>query len=94
RDLERGSAMIAQELLSRGVQPGERVVAQVDKSVEALMLYLAVLRAGLVYVPLNTAYPDAEVEYFVRDAEPAAVVCVPQRFGRISALAFAAGARF
>ncbi|TCS97232.1 malonyl-CoA/methylmalonyl-CoA synthetase [Tepidimonas ignava] len=93
RDLERGSAMIAQELLGRGLQPGERVVAQVDKSVEALMLYLAVLRAGLVYVPLNTAYPDAEVEYFVRDAEPAAVVCVPERFGRLSAMAFAAGAR-
>lgn len=93
RDLERGSAMLANELLSRGLQPGERVLVQVDKSVEALMLYLAALRAGLVYVPLNTAYPDAEVAYFVRDAEPAAVVCVPQRFGRLSQMAFAAGAR-
>ncbi|TSE25053.1 Long-chain-fatty-acid--CoA ligase [Tepidimonas sediminis] len=93
RDLERGSAMLANELRGRGLQPGDRLVAQVDKSVEALMLYLAALRAGLVYVPLNTAYPDAEVEYFLRDAEPAAVVVAPARFGRLSQLAFAAGAR-
>ena len=93
RDLERGSAMLAHELLGRGLQPGERLVVQVDKSVEALMLYLAALRAGLVYVPLNPAYTDAEVEHFLRDAEPAAVVCAPTRFGRLSALAFAAGTR-
>ncbi len=92
RDLDRGSAMIANELAARGLAPGARLVAQVDKSVEALMLYLAALRAGLVYVPLNTAYPPAEMEYFLGNAEPAAVVCTPQRFGWVSKLAFRAGA--
>ncbi|TSE18994.1 Long-chain-fatty-acid--CoA ligase [Tepidimonas alkaliphilus] len=93
RDLERGSAMLAHELLSRGLQPGERVMAQVDKSVEALMLYLAALRAGLVYVPLNLAYTDAEVEFFLHDAKPSVLVCTPGRFGRLSQLAFVAGVR-
>ncbi|MFN3612044.1 malonate--CoA ligase [Tepidimonas sp.] len=93
RDLERGSAMIANLLAGLNLPAASRVVAQVDKSVEALMLYLGTLRAGHVYVPLNTAYPAAEVEYFIDDAEPAVVVCAPQRFGWISALAFRRGAR-
>jgi malonyl-CoA/methylmalonyl-CoA synthetase len=93
RDLDRGSAMIANLLASLDLPPASRVVAQVDKSVEALMLYLATLRAGHVYVPLNTAYQPAEVESFIADAEPAVVVCVPERFGWVSKLAFRAGAR-
>ncbi|TSE34915.1 malonate--CoA ligase [Tepidimonas charontis] len=93
RDLDRGSAMLANELIGRGLVPGARLVAQVDKSVEALMLYLAALRAGLVYVPLNTAYQPAEVAYFIDNAEPAAVVCTPDRFGWVSKLAFRAGAQ-
>lgn len=93
RDLERGSAMIANLLAGLDLPPASRVVVQVDKSVEALMLYLGTLRAGHVYVPLNTAYPAAEVEYFIDDAEPAVVVCAPQRFGWVSALAFRRGAR-
>ena len=55
---------------------GARVAAQTDKSVEALLLYLAVLRAGYVYLPLNTAYQAAEIEYFIGNAEPSVVVCV------------------
>ncbi|WP_043704229.1 malonate--CoA ligase [Tepidimonas taiwanensis] len=93
RDLERGSAMIANLLQRLDLPAGSRVVAQVDKSVEALMLYLATLRAGLVYVPLNTAYQPAEVAYFIGDAEPAVVVCTPDRFGWVSKLGFRAGAR-
>lgn len=93
RDLDRGSAMIANLLQRLDLPAGSRVVAQVDKSVEALMLYLATLRAGLVYVPLNTAYQPAEVEYFIGDAEPAVVVCTPDRFGWVSKRAFRAGAR-
>jgi malonyl-CoA/methylmalonyl-CoA synthetase len=57
---------------------------QTDKSVEALMLYLAVLRAGHVYLPLNTAYQAAEIEYFIGNAEPAVVVCSRRNFGWVS----------
>ena len=73
RDLDRGSAMIANLLASLGLPPASRIAVQVDKSVEALMLYLAVLRAGHVYLPLNTAYQAGEIGYFVGDAEPALV---------------------
>jgi malonyl-CoA/methylmalonyl-CoA synthetase len=65
----------------------------VDKSVEALMLYLAILRAGHVVVPLNIAYQAAEIEYFVGDAEPAVVVCAPRNFGWTSRIAFQAGTK-
>src|SRR5512143_2610839 len=77
RDLERGTAMIANLLVSLGLEQGARVAVQVEKSVEAMMLYLATLRAGYVFLPLNTAYQKAEIEYFVGNAEPAVVVCSP-----------------
>jgi malonyl-CoA/methylmalonyl-CoA synthetase len=91
RDLERGSAMIANLLASLELPPASRVAVQVDKSVEALMLYLAVLRAGHVYLPLNNGYQSAEIEYFVGNAEPAVVVCAPKNFGWVSKIAFQAG---
>ncbi len=74
-DIDALSARLAHVLVSFGVPAGSRVAVQVDKSPEALMLYLATLRAGLVYLPLNTAYHEAEVDYFLSDAEPAVVVC-------------------
>jgi malonyl-CoA/methylmalonyl-CoA synthetase len=55
---------------SLGVAPGERVAVQVEKSVEALVLYLACLRAGVIYLPLNSAYRESEIAYFLGDAEP------------------------
>jgi malonyl-CoA/methylmalonyl-CoA synthetase len=61
---------MAARLIERGVQPGDRVAAQTEKSPEAVMLYLATLKAGGVYLPLNTAYTPAEVDYFLKDAEP------------------------
>ena len=67
------SGRIANALVELGVNPGDRVAVQVEKSVEALILYLACLRAGAVYLPLNTAYTLAELEYFIGDAEPALV---------------------
>ncbi|MFP5400206.1 MAG: malonate--CoA ligase [Gammaproteobacteria bacterium] len=91
RDLERGTAMIANLLDSLDLPAGSRIAAQVDKSVEALMLYLAVLRAGHVYLPLNTAYQAGEIEYFVGNAEPAVVVCTKRNFGWVGPIAFAAG---
>jgi len=68
------SALAAGWLSAQGVETGDRVVAQIPKSVESVALYLGVLRRGAVYVPLNTAYTAAEVDWFVADAEPAVVV--------------------
>jgi malonyl-CoA/methylmalonyl-CoA synthetase len=91
RDLERGTAMLANLLDSLELPAGARVAVQTEKSVEALMLYLAVLRAGLVYLPLNTAYQSAEIEYFIGNAEPSVVVCSGKNFGWVSRIAFKAG---
>ena len=73
-DMDGRSARAAGWLQSQGVSAGDRVVAQLPKSVDVVALYLGVLRLGAVYVPLNTAYTPAEVDWFVADAEPAAVV--------------------
>jgi malonyl-CoA/methylmalonyl-CoA synthetase len=70
---------LANILVLNGVEPGDRVAVQVEKSPENLMLYLAVLRAGAVYLPLNTAYTLAELDYFIGDAEPKLVVCDPAK---------------
>ncbi len=91
RDLERATAMMANLLGSLGLPLGARVAVQVEKSVEALMLYLATLRAGYVFLPLNTAYQSAEIEYFIGNAEPAVVVCSSKNFGWVSKIAFQAG---
>ncbi len=73
-DMDERSAQAAGWLRSQGVALGDRVVVQLPKSADAVALYLGVLRLGAVYVPLNTAYTEAEVDWFVSDAEPAAVV--------------------
>jgi malonyl-CoA/methylmalonyl-CoA synthetase len=73
------SGRLTNALIASGVKPGDRVAAQVEKSPEALLLYLACLRAGAAYLPLNTAYTQAELDYFLRDAEPAVFVCPPER---------------
>lgn len=93
RDLDRASAMMANLLVSLDLPTGSRIVVQVDKSVEALVLYLASLRGGYVFVPLNTAYQAAEMEYFVANAEPAVLVCTPANFGWLSKIAFKAGTK-
>jgi len=91
RDLERATAMMANLLDSLGLSEGSRIAVQVDKSVEAMVLYLATLRAGYVFLPHNTAYQSAEIEYFIGNAEPAVVVCTGQNFGWVSKIAFKAG---
>ena len=91
RDLERATAMIANLLVSLRLPAGSRIAVQVEKSVEAMLLYLATLRAGHVFLPLNTAYQSAEIEYFIGDAEPAVVVCSSKNFGWVSKIAFKAG---
>ena len=93
RDIDRASARIANLLESLELPAGARIAAQTEKSVEALLLYLAVLRAGFVYLPLNTAYRQSEIEYFVGNAEPSVVVCSPANLPWISTLAFQAGVK-
>jgi malonyl-CoA/methylmalonyl-CoA synthetase len=90
-DLDAMSARYAGVLVEAGVRPGDRVAVQVDKSAEAVVLYLACLRAGAVLLPLNTAYQAGELEYFLSDAAPAAVVCQPARMAELVGLAVAAG---
>jgi len=93
RDLDRATAMLANLIDSLNLPPRSRIAVQVEKSVEALILYLATLRAGHVFLPLNTAYQAGEIEYFVGNAEPAMVVCSPANFGWVSKIAFKAGTR-
>jgi malonyl-CoA/methylmalonyl-CoA synthetase len=90
-DLDRASAKLANLLTGLQLPAGARVAVQCDKSVEALLLYLATLRAGLVYLPLNSAYQQGEIEYFIGNAEPGVVVCSPKNFPWVSKLAFKAG---
>jgi malonyl-CoA/methylmalonyl-CoA synthetase len=91
QDLDRATAMMANLLQSLDLPEGSRVAVQVEKSVEAMVLYLATLRAGYVFLPLNTAYQSAEIEYFIGNAEPAVVVCSGAHFGWVSKIAFKAG---
>lgn len=91
RDLDRATAMLANLLAGLDLPPQSRIAVQVEKSVEAAMLYLATLRAGHVFLPLNTAYQSAEMAYFIENAEPAVVVCTSRNFGWVSQLAFKAG---
>lgn len=93
RDLFALSARFASSLAEAGVLPGDRVAVQVEKSPESLALYLATLRCGAVFLPLNTAYPPAEVEYFLGNAEPAVFVCDPEREAGLEPYAEQAGAR-
>ena len=91
RDVDRSTAMLANLLASLDLPAGSRIAVQADKSVEALLLYLATLRAGYVYLPLNTAYKRDEIGYFLGDAAPAVFVCAPRDFSSLSQLAFGAG---
>ena len=79
-ELEAGAAQIAGHLVASGVTPGDRVGLQAEKSVEAVMIYLGVLKAGAVFLPLNPAYTKAEVDYFVHDAGPRVFVTDAQVF--------------
>ena len=75
--LEAGAAHAAGRLIAEGVAPGDRVALQAEKSPEAIMIYLGVLKAGAVFLPLNSAYTEAEVSYFLGDAEPKVFVTDP-----------------
>jgi malonyl-CoA/methylmalonyl-CoA synthetase len=91
RDIDHASARIANLLASLELPEGARIAVHLDKSVENLLLYLAVLRSGYVYLPLNIAYQSQELEYFIANAEPSVVVCSPGNFVWLSKLAFQRG---
>ncbi|MGQ0484325.1 MAG: AMP-binding protein [Hyphomicrobiales bacterium] len=78
-EMRRAVARYANALLALGVEPGDRVTVQIEKSPANVLLYLAAMKAGAVYQPLNTAYTRSEAEYFVGDAEPRLIVCDPSR---------------
>jgi malonyl-CoA/methylmalonyl-CoA synthetase len=92
-ELRDGVARYANALAILGVSPGDRVTVQTEKSLSAVILYLATLKAGAVYQPLNTAYTLAEVEYFVDDAAPSLIVCDPSRHADMRKLADSKGVR-
>jgi malonyl-CoA/methylmalonyl-CoA synthetase len=91
RDIERTTARLANLLVSLELPAGARVAVQTEKSVEALLLYLAVLRAGFVHIPLNTAYQATEIAYFIGDAEPGVVVCSGKNFDWVFRIASQTG---
>ncbi len=84
--LDEMSARMANALLGAGARPGDRIAVQVEKCWEALALYLACVRAGFVFLPLNTGYIKNEVGYVFSDAEPSVIVCGPDSVDRIAPL--------
>ena len=92
-ELDGLSAQLANLLTECEVTPGERVAVQVSKSLDSVALYLACLRAGVVYLPLNPSYTDNEVEYFVTDAEPKMMIGLPEREEPIAELCLRRGIR-
>ena len=92
-EMNASSAQMANLLTSLGANTGDRVAVQVEKTPQAVMLYLACLRAGLIYLPLNTAYTVSEVDYFLGDATPTIVVCDPAKQIDIKVKAATAGAK-
>jgi len=93
QDVHDVSAKFANRLIALGVKPGDRVAVQVPKSIEAIMLYLGTVRAGAVFLPLNTAYTAGEIEYFVEDATPTVFVCDPRDADTYASMAQRLGAK-
>jgi len=92
-DLIARAGRMANVLVERGVKPATGLRRQTEKSVPGLVLYLATVRAGAVYLPLNTAYTLTELDYFISDAEPSLVVCDPSKAKVFAAIAAKVGAK-
>ena len=86
-DLAAQTGQYANALVALGVKPGDRVAVQAEKSVASLLVYLAAVRAGAIYLPLNPAYTIGEVRYFLGDASPALFICRPTDLPQMQALA-------
>ncbi len=92
-ELDARAAQMAYAMAQAGAKPGDRILVQVEKSFENVAAYLGALRGGFVYVPLNAAYTNEEVAYFLRDAEPSLFICDPARQADLAPLANDAGVR-
>jgi malonyl-CoA/methylmalonyl-CoA synthetase len=90
-DVAAMSGRYAAALAKLGVRAGDRIAVQVEKSPEALLLYLATVRAGAMFLPLNTAYTPAELSYFLGDAEPALFVADPSKAEALKAICASTG---
>ncbi len=88
-DMRRRVRRMAGALTSLGVEPGDRVAAQIEKSPEGLILYLGAVMAGAAFLPLNTGYTTAELAYFLGDAQPKVVVCDPTKAAAIATVSSA-----
>ena len=86
KDFFQNSERIASALIATGIQTGDRVAVQVEKSVSALELYVGTVLAGAIFLPLNPAYTPAEIEYFLRDARPALFVCDPSKIDSLATI--------
>ena len=86
-DVDSCSAQMANVLTELGVAIGDRIAVQVEKSPDAILLYLACIRAGAIFLPLNTAYTPAEIDYFLSDAEPRVFICDPAHIDKLSPIA-------
>lgn len=89
-----GARRYAAALAELGVEPGDRIAVQTDKTVQSVYLYLGTLAAGAVYLPLNAAYTAHEVEYFLNDAEPTVLVCASAARETLTPVAQAKGVRY
>src|SRR5579872_6174828 len=92
-DVDHAAGSHGAALMRLGVRPGDRVAVHVDKSLEAVLVYLACLRIGAVIVPLNTAYTTAELEYFLTDSEPSLLLARPEAAAELAVAARASGTR-
>ena len=86
-ELGRQVARMANALAASGVGAGDRVTVQVEKSLPNVVLYLACLKAGAVFNPLNAGYTSAELDYFLGDAAPTVLVCQRSSLGQLAPLA-------
>ncbi len=86
KELEEQSARYANGFLKLGLKPGDRVSVQVGKSPEFIFIYLACLRSNLIFNPLNTAYKENELSFFLDDAKPSIFICEKEIYNNISAL--------
>lgn len=91
REIDSRAGQMASAFAASGAKPGDRILVQVEKSFENVAAYLGALRGGFIYVPLNTAYTDEEVAYFLTDSEPSVFVCDPARAATLEPSACKAG---
>lgn len=80
-EMDQLSARMGTVLKNHNITKGCRVLVQVEKSIDAVCLYLACLRIGAVYLPVNVAYTPKEVAYFIKDARPALLALAPKDTG-------------